>query len=305
MVFARASLILTNYFLPLNEALCTFILFLTKVVDWMTICTAWIRKVANVEELVFVTDSRLRSFGSWDCNPKIFTFSRTDCVMCFAGDTMFSYPMMIQLKNAVDANEKIRNRRQRLSVFKGVLIKILDGMLEHKSDYEIPDVEFLFGGYCWHEQKFKLWKIIYQKNIKKFTQHIVRWWQGVGSDIKVTFIGDYTDEARDLLIENLKVKNKLKEGGLDFEPFEAIRDLLRDPDAQTKFPAIGGAPQIIKVYKSLNHKAFALKWLYETNEKDQIIEKMTLLGMPIKTNINMFNPVMCADTTKVIKGNMY
>ncbi|MCX2761058.1 hypothetical protein OQJ75_21975 [Vibrio sp. 14G-20] len=206
---------------------------------------------------------------------------------------------MIQLKNAVDANNKIKNRRQRLSVFKGVLIKILNGMLEHKSDYEIPEVEFLFGGYCWHEQQFKLWNITYQKNIKKFTQHIVRWWRGVDSDIKVTFIGDYTDEARNKLVEKLKANNKLKEGALDFEPFEVIRDLLKDPDAPVKYPAIGGAPQVIKVYKSLNHKAFALKWNYDDEEK------LTLLGMPIKTHSNSTNPVICVDTTKVIKGNAY
>ena len=98
----------------------------------MTICSAWIQKNGSSEELIFATDSRLRSFGSWDCNPKIFTFSRTDCVMCFSGDTIFSYPMMIQLKNEIELNPKIEGRHQKLGVFKGVILNILNRMLEVK-----------------------------------------------------------------------------------------------------------------------------------------------------------------------------
>lgn len=45
----------------------------------MTLCVAWIRKVEAKEELIFISDSRLRSFGAWDSNPKIFLLDRTDC----------------------------------------------------------------------------------------------------------------------------------------------------------------------------------------------------------------------------------
>jgi hypothetical protein len=84
----------------------------------MTICTAWIRRTGRVEELIFCTDSRLRAFGSWDANPKIFAFDRTDCAICFSGFTDFAYPLMIQLKNSIDADLKMKTRFQRMDVFK-------------------------------------------------------------------------------------------------------------------------------------------------------------------------------------------
>jgi hypothetical protein len=76
--------------------------------------------------------------------------------MCFSGATIFSYPMMIQLKNAIELNPKIEGRHQRLNVFKGVILGTLNNMLVHKSDHEIPEVEFIFGGYCWQSQDFKI-----------------------------------------------------------------------------------------------------------------------------------------------------
>ena len=72
----------------------------------MTLCISWIRKLKKHEELVIATDSRLRSNGSWNCSPKILTFARTDCAICFEGDTTFAYPMMIQLQTAVANYQK-------------------------------------------------------------------------------------------------------------------------------------------------------------------------------------------------------
>jgi hypothetical protein len=62
--------------------------------------------------------------------------------MCFSGIQAFSYPMMIQLKNEIELNPKIKNRYQHLSTFKAVILKTLNEMLLYKSDYEIPSVEF-------------------------------------------------------------------------------------------------------------------------------------------------------------------
>src|SRR6185437_7420039 len=104
----------------------------------MTLCIAWVRKLVRHEELVFTTDSRLRSFGEWDCGPKIMVFERTDCAICFQGDTTFAYPMMIQLQMAVTNFPKAVNRNQDLYKFKGHILDILNDMLSYKLDYEIP-----------------------------------------------------------------------------------------------------------------------------------------------------------------------
>src|SRR5471032_3703856 len=41
--------------------------------------------------------SRLRFGCAWDCSPKIFPLSRGDCAICFAGNTMYAYPIMEQI----------------------------------------------------------------------------------------------------------------------------------------------------------------------------------------------------------------
>lgn len=261
----------------------------------MTICTAWIRRQSSAQELVFVTDSRLRAYGSWDCNPKIFTFSRTDCAICFAGDTNFSYPMMIQLKNAIDSNPKIEKRFQRLGVFKGIIVKILDNMLQHKSDYEFPEVAFLFGGYCWFEQRFMLWKIYYLKNEKRFTAQ--KMLQTNDPYSQVAFIGDYVGDAIRRLKEKISGLDRDNNNGLNLEPLEVIRDMLTD---ETKdYRRIGGAPQMLKVYRSLNSVPFVVKW------KIQEDEQLTFLGNTIKNFRALPYPVIDPMTLETSNVNSF
>ena len=110
---ARPAIVATVERAVISSTALTFAQRKTALQMIKAACAAWIRKSGNSEELVFVTDSRLRSFGSWDCNPKIYTFSRSDFVMCFSGDTIFSYPMMIQLKNEIELNPKIKSNAVR------------------------------------------------------------------------------------------------------------------------------------------------------------------------------------------------
>jgi len=242
----------------------------------MTLCAAWIKKKGNSEELIVATDSRLRSLGSWDCNPKIFTFPRTDCFICFAGDTGYAYPMIMQLQTAIRTNHKSKNRIVKLSVFKGILLKIISDMLQNKSDFEIPETTFLFGGYCWFNSEFQLWEIHFDKNLDKFAYRPVKYWKGVSGSKKVKFIGDYTKEAKEKLVELLKKKKKLISGNLEYEPLEVLRDMLLESKSEQRLYKIGGPIQMIKVYKHLNVLTFGVKW------KVLGEEKVTLLGRPLE-----------------------
>ncbi len=264
----------------------------------MTLCTAWIRKNKDAEELMIATDSRLRSFGSWDCNPKIFTFSRTDCAMCFAGDTTFAYPMMIQIKNAIDTNPKIRSRFQRIGVFKGILIKIMNDMLKQKSDYELPEIKFLFAGYDWQKSEFKIWKIVYQKGIEKFTSHKIKHWRGVEGNKKVVFIGDYIDEAKSRLIEKLKENGNLMSGDLNYEPLQVISEMLIDGQKDNKYSDIGGSPQLIKLYKHSNRTPIAIDW---TENENKLI---SLFGRPVAES-SLLNPILNPFTLKYRNSNKF
>ncbi len=244
--------------------------------------------------------SRLRKYGSWDANPKIFTFERSDCAICFSGDTLFSYPLMIQLKNAIDANPKIESRFQRLEVFKEILIKTLNRLISHKSDFEVPDVDFLFGGYCWFRQHFKIWKFQFDKTAKAFVakqQTNGIWSKG---DLPVFFIGDYLDEARKDLIAMLKTRAAFTaKNYIDMEPFETISAMLRSPTLEKDRNLIGGPPQMLKVYRSLNRVPFGVTWTIDDKSET------TLFGMPIHSLSGFPYPIIDPISLKITNSNSY
>jgi hypothetical protein len=72
----------------------------------MTLCAAWIRHGQSDEgqELVFATDSRLRMGEAWDMGLKLFNLGRSDCLLCFAGDTQRAYPLILQGSNSRQFN---------------------------------------------------------------------------------------------------------------------------------------------------------------------------------------------------------
>jgi len=266
----------------------------------MTICTAWIRRVGQAEELVFCTDSRLRSIGSWDANPKIFTFNRTDCAMCFSGDTVFSYPMMIQLKNTIDANPKMESRFQRLEVFKGILVKTMNGLLAYKSDYEIPSVDFLFGGYCWFRKTFKIWSIQYEDAKKAFVARQLTDGVWRNGDLPVFFVGDYVDHAKEQLLKLLVTHESFTSGHrIDMEPFQVLCGMLLASDREQVHQLIGGPPPMLQVYKSLNRVPFAVKW------KMKGADETTLFGMSVRMQRGFSYPVIDPTSLHISNSNSY
>jgi len=225
------------------------------------------------------------------------TFPRTDCAICFEGDTTFAYPMMIQLQTAVANYPRAINRSQDLFDFKGHILRVLNDMMKYKSDYEPPDTSFLFGGYSWDRQKFALWKLHYNKHYKIFTHRPISFWRGIGGEIKVAFSGDYVEDAKARLVDLLRERGKLKEGNLDMEPFEVLRDMLREDENKkeidAKYNLIGGAPQLIKIYEHMNRAPIAVNW--KINDENVV----TVLGRPLMNyEISSF-PILDPDSLTI------
>jgi len=101
------------------------------------------------------------------------------------------------------------------------------------------------------------------------------------------FIGDYVDIAKKKLIDLLREKNKLTSGDLDYEPFEVLVDMLKN---NSDMPAIGGAPQLLKVYRHMNTTAFAVKW--KVNSKSRIV----FLGRPFQAAEKLSHPLIDPET---------
>jgi hypothetical protein len=226
----------------------------------MTIAVGWVRRVERTEELVVCTDSRLSGLGRWDCCPKLLALPRNDCVIAFAGDTLYAYPMIIQSIAAVSQHPKLLSRALDLAQLKGHLIRVLNNMLRSLGGLpvgqEIPMVQFALAGWCWRRSRFSAWVIYYDENLEQFTYRRVRGWAGSDGLKFMFFIGDLFDTFKAELLVRLRRKGRLATGGFDMEPFEVLRDLLR----RGTHDEIGGAPQLIKVYRHMNALPHGVLW---------------------------------------------
>ena len=62
--------------------------------------------------------------------------------------------------------------------------------------------------------------------------------------------------ARDRIINLLKQRGRFKTSYFDMEPFEVLRDIIRE----NLFDDIGGPPQLAKIYQNGSTQVFAVRW---------------------------------------------
>jgi len=262
----------------------------------MTIAIAWLRKLKNTEELIVASDSRLRWGLAWDSCPKIFNSQRDDTVFAFAGDTMYAYPLILQALNHISLHRASRIRQLDIYDLKGHLKRVFNYMLSDLKDFpnkstifDSPETLFVMSGYSWRSRKFAIWKVRFDNNQKKFIWDIGRGLSAAGGENKLEVIAfpSMSDRVRRIKIKNnesidfprsqdiriialsriaklVKSRGGLAKRGLDMEPFEILRDMLRENFS----PHIGGAPQIMKIYSSCNTITLGVLW---PNKKSNIV----------------------------------
>lgn len=232
----------------------------------MTLSAAWIRSVGNSEELVMASDSRLRGGEAWDCCPKILPLPRGDCAIAFAGETWWAYPLMLQMANAIGLHQGSSDRRIDITDLKGHSLRVFEQMLTTVTDLPVgrtrPDrpleTEFLFAGYSWKFSQYKIWRLHFDAEIDRYTFRPISPWggQAEGTMKTVAFAGDISEIAEKRLRVLLRDRDLLRSGSFNMEPFEVIRDLIRERE----HPTIGGAPQVVKVYKFARTQVFGVHW---------------------------------------------
>lgn len=284
----------------------------------MTISIAWVRRLSKYDELVFVSDSRLSDTYNFDSCPKILTLPRSDCAISFAGDTGIAFPMMLQLSLAIGSYAPALRGGVKLSAIKQHALKVFDRMYEerrlsphvHGSFDESDRAEFLFGGYSWFKKKFQIWKIEYAAHMGKFQALPASWacFSDQASKVflkrnpnlpgllplgEIAFAGDQAQVARDLLFDRLASKHTDR---LDYEPFEVVRDMLRNPELRNQGcpESIGGAPQIVKVYQYMNAVPIGVYWPTKIHE----FQRPFLQGRPCLGYENIDRWVLDPDTLK-------
>ena len=232
----------------------------------MTLCAAWIRhgKGDQGEELVFVTDSRLRGGEAWDSGVKLFDLGREDCLLCFAGDTRRAYPLILHGLNSPRFNVDWRNPRlditdvlASLCYMFTELCTTIDDLYPGASIHEVSaEAEFLFGGWSWRNREFVVWKISYSQDLGGFKSDS---WPVDDPGRIFIFLGDEVDIADQLLNEELVAAGKRNRGALDMEPLKVVSRMSRDQ----QYTSIGGALQVAKVYRSGHSEFFGMLWKSE------------------------------------------
>ena len=284
----------------------------------MTISIAWVRTVNSCEELIFASDSRLSGDGTiMDYCPKIIGLPRSDCAIMFAGTTGRAYALMHQLSNAISAFAPLESRAMDLREVRTHALKIFSAISNSIEtpikELENPDVAFIFGGYSWVFKSFDIWNIAYDHKLKKMIampakyaitnpqakklfigSHNTAFLSSNTNLGKICFGGDQADEARKRFISHMTRKfsenpNMLKNSKLDWEPFEVLRDMLKDPN---KAHTIGGAPQIIKIYQHMNTMPLAVYW--PRKSEGQIF----LNGRPVFDYENIDNWIIDPETLR-------
>jgi hypothetical protein len=229
---------------------------------------AWVRAAGDTEELVFSADSRLSGGPPWDCCAKIFLLPRSDCAIAFAGQTYDAFPLIFQFVNWFHIYQPAADRSADLTIFRRHMRRMFSDMwasippLPH-GERIAADCQLLFGGYDARFKQFKIWRFFFRGSGFDF--------EPAGSGHRVSrkhplafagdgaIIQDAKQRIRALLIE----RGKLELGQFDMEPFEVLRDLLREK----RYTSIGGAPQIVKIYQHMNSAIFAVTWPNSQSDK--------------------------------------
>lgn len=251
----------------------------------MTVAVGWIRKYKNIEELIFASDSRLCGGYRWDSCPKIMCLPRNDCAIAFAGDTGYAYPLMMQAYFASGETHQAMDRAIDVVKFNGFLLSQINAMqaevFSKAWDDDINENEFLFGGYSWATQSFRLWRYRYNKYNKLFEkQEFDSIFQNRFG--KIVFAGDAKDRLIKELVNVLKEKygddySAFNGEGFDMEPFEALVSLLRKTNSED---TIGGPPQLVKIYRHMNCKPMGVYWPKKVDD----LKNRTLLGRKLFDN---------------------
>ena len=241
----------------------------------MTLGIAWIRSTGSVQELVVASDSRLSGGQFWDSSPKIMMLPRSDCVISFAGNTNDAYPLMLQAYNAIAMFADATNRRSDITFLKGHLIRVFNDsrrfitrLPRGQTCPDPPEAIFMLAGYSWRQKRFRIWRLVYHPDIDRYTFHA-----GRPERYAIAFVGDQEAiaEANRRLNILLREKGKSDLDELNMEPFEVLRDIIRSG----KFPTVGGAPQVVKVYEHMNVAPMGVYW------PDREHGTPTVLGRPL------------------------
>lgn len=263
----------------------------------MTLLTAWLRNRSDVRELVMASDSRLSAGPErWDTSPKVLTFARTDMAMGFTGTTELAYPAMLQLDRALETHPGMIERRfdvtQVCSLFEDILnqmVSLASSAIQESLDQSLTDTTFLLGGFSWKMGEFRIWEFAWDRSQRKYRKNRRRLVGARKNEHTFVFLGNGAKAAKKRLLSVLTDDySRPATRGLDMEPLAVLAEAIAD----ASLTHVGGAPQVIKVYRHMNAEPFSVLWP-RTNPRP------TFAGRPLLSYEKPFAPPLSLETPEL------
>jgi len=230
----------------------------------MTLCTAYIRQANETEELIFATDSCLTVAESWKHGIKLFELPRKDCLICFTGGTHRAYPLVLNLISSIHLNEYLNSTASSIEDIIDYLSDLFSDLVK-KIDPEGQDIHmlrgearFLFGGWDWKSNRFRVWKLYYKKDVEGFV------FDELTADPTkkrfYTFLGeangtDIEEDAKQAY-KDLIFKEDKQDDPIDMEPLRILKGISLDKGIRE----VDGSLQIAKIYNSNRTEFFGIYW---------------------------------------------
>lgn len=258
----------------------------------MTLCVSWIREVNNEKELIFATDSCLSGGERWHSGVKLFELPRKDCLICFAGETNRTYPLILNLISSIKFDEHLLSSHTDIAEVLDYLTRLFTSLCHSIKDYGTQDFEsvlgdfqFLFGGWSWKDNSFKLWTLEYNHKAKAFMHDETNC-----DDMFYTFIGDELEESQKLLEEEISKSGKTLSRRFDMEPFKVLIDMVRN----STYSSIDGKIQIAKIHPPGTTEFLGVYWPSVCGGKK------TFLGKDVNSDNNPVVKYIDPDTGTVV-----
>lgn len=250
----------------------------------MTISLSWRRKYQGVDELVFASDSRLSAGYRWDCAQKIFPIDGPNFCISFAGDADFAFPVLFQFQCMVRSYRRFAQGAAPIATMAKDFLAIVNQMAELVDDRKMAQftkTSFLVAGYDFDSGLAYQRVIRHDEATGKYIREHFGGLKSGGQGFTVGFIGDEREAYFRLLGQLIHAQQT----ELSFQPLQALSLLLRSQGSDS---AIGGSPQVVKVYRHRNYLPYAIR---SASTKDQL----HLFGRPLLNYERVFYPVMNLD----------
>jgi hypothetical protein len=172
-----------------------------------------------------------------------------------------AYPLFVQVGSALNNFMGTRDRAKDVTDIVDNVRGVLNNLISSwdipaaDKDDELKSTKILFAGWSWRFARFHIGAFRYESRHFNFHRERVRLpypWQQVNRSFM--FLGDYESDYMNILTSLLDRRHGPQASGtvrriaFDYEPIEALALMLRGKESKEDFPAIGGAPQMLKVY---------------------------------------------------------